>query len=110
LGSIGLLFSAAALFLRVGLLPSIKASSDALKNITEGDFKSDIDIKRGDELGDIWVRIIVNPVFDTQGGRIGTVTEWLDRTQEVALEHMVEHEVKGLVEAAKRVSYRVVLR
>ncbi len=53
-------------------------------------------------LGGTWVKIIVNPVFDTQGKRIATVTEWLDRTRDVALEHMVEHDVKGLVEAAKR--------
>jgi len=53
-------------------------------------------------LGGTWVKIIVNPVFDAEGKRIATVTEWLDRTQDVALEHMVEHDVKGLVEAAKR--------
>ncbi|MBN4076908.1 PAS domain S-box protein [Mariprofundus ferrooxydans] len=53
-------------------------------------------------LGGTWVKIIVNPVFDAQGNRIATVTEWLDRTQDVALEQMIEHDVKGLVEAAKR--------
>lgn len=53
-------------------------------------------------LGGTWVKIIANPVLDAEGNRIATVTEWLDRTEDVALEHMVEHDVKGLVEAAKR--------
>jgi len=205
-----------SLFARKSELPGIKSVADALKEITEGNFKSDINIKRGDELGDVlraakmlqirqgymvndarqqlnraariqsaldsttanvmmadqnhhiiyindtlqkmldknesnfkqklphfnaqklmgtcidvfhkdpshqrrilddltttfespdmnlggtWVKIIVNPVFDAEGKRIATVTEWLDRTQDVALENMIEHDVKGLVEAAKR--------
>jgi len=53
-------------------------------------------------LGGTWVKIIINPVFDDNGSRIATVTEWLDRTQDVALEHMIDHDVKGLVEGAKR--------
>jgi len=53
-------------------------------------------------LGGTWVKIIVNPVFDAHGNRIATVTEWLDRTQDVALEQMIETDVKGMVEAAKR--------
>jgi len=205
-----------SLFVRKDVLPGIGAVANALKEITEGDFKSDINIRRGDELGDVlrvskvlqirqgymlndarqqlnraariqsaldsttanvmmadqnhriiyindtlqkmlesnesnfkqklpnfdakkligtcidvfhkdpshqrrilddltttftspdmnlggtWVKIIVNPVFDAKGTRIATVTEWLDRTQDVALENMIEHDVKGLVEAAKR--------
>ena len=53
-------------------------------------------------LGGTWVKIIANPVLDAEGNRIATVTEWQDRTEDVALEHMVEHDVKGLVEGAKR--------
>jgi len=209
-------FLVIGMFVRAGVLPGTRATTEALKKISEGDFKSDIDIQRGDEIGEAlravkmlqirqgymvndarqqlnraariqsaldsttanvmmadqhhniiyindtlqkmleknesnfkqklphfdakkligtcidvfhkdpshqrrildsltttfsspdmnlggtWVKIIVNPVFDAQGNRIATVTEWLDRTQDVALEHMIEHDVKGLVEAAKR--------
>jgi len=52
-------------------------------------------------LGGTWVRIIINPIFDTQGNRMGTVTEWLDRTQDVVLEQLIEKDVKGMVEAIK---------
>ncbi len=32
-------------------------------------------------------RLIVNPIFSDAGERLGTVVEWIDRTQEVAAEH-----------------------
>ena len=216
IGSFVALLTAVGVFIRIGVLPGIRATSAALETIAEGNFKSEINIKRGDELGDAlraakmlqirqgsmvndarqqlnlaariqsaldsttanvmmadqhhniiyinntlhemleknesnfrqelpnfdakklmgtcidvfhkdpayqrrildnltttfsspdmnlggtWVKIIINPVFDAQGNRIATVTEWLDRTQDVALEHMIEHDVKGLVEAAKQ--------
>jgi methyl-accepting chemotaxis protein len=41
-------------------------------------------------------RIIANPVFDAAGKRLGTVVEWVDRTQEIA----IEEEVAGIVTAA----------
>jgi methyl-accepting chemotaxis protein len=41
-------------------------------------------------------RIIANPVLDAEEKRIGTVVEWIDRTQEVA----VEEEVGTIVAAA----------
>jgi methyl-accepting chemotaxis protein len=41
-------------------------------------------------------RIIANPVMDAAGKRLGTVVEWVDRTQEV----IVEEEVGGIVAAA----------
>jgi len=223
IGSFVALLTAVGVFMRIGVLPGIRATSAALETITEGNFKSEINIKRGDELGDVlraakmlqirqgsmvndarqqlnlaariqsaldsttanvmmadqhhniiyinntlhdmleknesnfrqelpnfdakklmgtcidvfhkdpayqrrildsltttfsspdmnlggtWVKIIINPVFDAQGNRIATVTEWLDRTQDVALEHMIEHDVKGLVEAAKQgeLSHRI---
>jgi methyl-accepting chemotaxis protein len=47
------------------------------------------------ELGGRTFRIIANPVMDESGARLGTVVEWADRTQEVA----VEREVSGMVEA-----------
>ena len=41
-------------------------------------------------------RISVNPVLDESGHRIGTVVEWQDRTEEVA----VEQEIQDIVDAA----------
>ncbi len=42
------------------------------------------------------LRLVANPVFDTDGGRIGTVMEWADRSQEVA----IEDEIQDIVDAA----------
>jgi methyl-accepting chemotaxis protein len=42
-------------------------------------------------------RIIANPVLDAAGKRLGTVVEWVDRTQELA----VEEEVQSIVTAAQ---------
>jgi methyl-accepting chemotaxis protein len=47
------------------------------------------------ELGACTFRIVTNPVLDESGGRIGTVMEWTDRTQEVA----VEKEMQGMLSA-----------
>ncbi len=41
-------------------------------------------------------RLIANPIFDTQGERLGSVVEWQDRTAEV----MAENEVTMVVNAA----------
>lgn len=41
-------------------------------------------------------RLVANPIFSKDGSRLGSVVEWLDRTQEVA----VEGEVNGVVQAA----------
>lgn len=41
-------------------------------------------------------RLVANPIFSKEGARLGSVVEWLDRTQEVA----VEAEVNQIVEAA----------
>jgi len=41
-------------------------------------------------------RLVANPIFSKDGTRLGSVVEWLDRTQEVA----VESEVSGVVQAA----------
>ena len=45
------------------------------------------------QIGSRSMRVIANPVMDKTGRRIGTVAEWDDRTQEVA----IEDEVTGLV-------------
>lgn len=41
-------------------------------------------------------RLVANPIFDKDGTRLGSVVEWLDRTDEVA----VEQEVSKMVSAA----------
>jgi methyl-accepting chemotaxis protein len=43
-------------------------------------------------------RLIANPVLDEQGARLGTVVEWIDRTDEVA----AEEELDALLEAVAR--------
>ncbi|MEE2733655.1 MAG: methyl-accepting chemotaxis protein [Pseudomonadota bacterium] len=43
-------------------------------------------------------RLVANPVLSETGERLGTVVEWLDRTQEV----VVENEVNSIVEAAAK--------
>ncbi|MGH8301207.1 MAG: methyl-accepting chemotaxis protein, partial [Steroidobacteraceae bacterium] len=47
------------------------------------------------ELGACTFRTVTNPVLDDGGARIGTVMEWTDRTQEVA----VEKEMQGMLSA-----------
>ncbi|MET0355149.1 MAG: methyl-accepting chemotaxis protein [Cellvibrio sp.] len=40
-------------------------------------------------------RLIANPIFSKDGSRLGSVVEWLDRTQEVAVENDVSNVVKA---------------
>ncbi len=47
-------------------------------------------------VGGLTFSLVANPIIDEQGQRVGTVVEWGDRTQEVA----VEHEVANIVQAA----------
>jgi methyl-accepting chemotaxis protein len=47
------------------------------------------------ELGGCTFRTVTSPVLDEIGGRIGSVMEWTDRTQEVA----VEKEMQGMLSA-----------
>jgi methyl-accepting chemotaxis protein len=42
------------------------------------------------KLGGLTMRIVANPIVDAQGQRLGTVVEWVDRTQEVAVENEVQ--------------------
>lgn len=42
-------------------------------------------------VGDLTFRLIANPVFDDDGNRIGSVVEWLNRTDEVAIEKEIDH-------------------
>ncbi len=46
-------------------------------------------------------RLVANPIFAADGSRLGSVVEWLDRTEEVA----VEAEVNTLVDAAAAGNY-----
>jgi methyl-accepting chemotaxis protein len=48
------------------------------------------------KIGDLTMRITATPVFDKAGERLGTVVEWVNRSQEAS----IEHEVNGMVEAA----------
>jgi methyl-accepting chemotaxis protein len=45
-----------------------------------------VDVK----IGDATLRIVANPVVDGAGKRVGTVVQWVDRTQEVATEEEVQ--------------------
>ena len=42
------------------------------------------------KMGEATLRIIANPVVDGPGTRVGTVVQWLDRTQEVATREEVQ--------------------
>ena len=42
------------------------------------------------QFGSLHVRISATPVFNDQGNRIGTVTEWSDRTQQVKTEQEIQ--------------------
>ena len=42
------------------------------------------------QFGDLHVRISATPVFNDQGTRIGTVTEWSDRSQQVKTEQEIQ--------------------
>ncbi len=50
-------------------------------------------------------RLIANPIFNETGERLGSVVEWLDRTDEVAVEQQVSHLVDGA--AAGNFSVRI---
>ncbi|WP_151704061.1 methyl-accepting chemotaxis protein [Nitrincola alkalilacustris] len=50
------------------------------------------------QVGRLHFRLIVNPINSESGERLGSVVEWLDRTQEVG----IENEVSAAVEAAGR--------
>jgi methyl-accepting chemotaxis protein len=50
------------------------------------------------KMGNASLRIVANPVVDTTGKRVGTVVQWLDRTQEVATEEEVQTIVGSAIE------------
>jgi methyl-accepting chemotaxis protein len=50
------------------------------------------------KLGEASLRIVANPVIDSDGTRVGTVVQWFDRTQEVAIEEEVQTTVAGAID------------
>jgi methyl-accepting chemotaxis protein len=49
-------------------------------------------------MGEASLRVIANPVMDAAGVRLGTVVQWIDRTEEVAVEEEVQHTVTSALE------------
>jgi methyl-accepting chemotaxis protein len=58
------------------------------------------------KMGNASLRIVANPVIDTAGKRVGTVVQWLDRTQEVATEEEVQTTVAKAIEGDLTVRIR----
>jgi methyl-accepting chemotaxis protein len=58
------------------------------------------------KMGDATLRIVANPVVDAGGKRVGTVVQWLDRTQEVATEVEVQTIVGKAIEGDLTVRIR----
>jgi methyl-accepting chemotaxis protein len=50
------------------------------------------------KMGEANLRIIANPVVDGTGQRVGTVVQWVDRTQEVSVEEEVQTVVNQAIE------------
>ncbi|WP_172967701.1 methyl-accepting chemotaxis protein [Hydrogenovibrio sp. JE_KL2] len=42
-------------------------------------------------IGQIKIDLVVNPIFDEKGNRIGTVAEWKNMTEQLAIEDNIEH-------------------
>lgn len=49
------------------------------------------------QVADLTLKVVANPVLNSEGERLGTVVEWSNRTEEVA----VEHEIDTIVASAK---------
>jgi methyl-accepting chemotaxis protein len=50
------------------------------------------------KMGMATLRVIANPVVDAAGVRLGTVVQWIDRTEEVAVEEDVQRTVTSALE------------
>ncbi len=53
-------------------------------------------LQQDSEYGELTLRQTYSPILDEQGNRLGVVVEWLDRTEQLA----VEKEIEGLVDSA----------
>jgi methyl-accepting chemotaxis protein len=62
-----------------------------------GDHLANVEIEEL-EFGKAMLRIISTPVLDGQGSRVGTVVQWIDRTQEIAVEQELETTVAKAIE------------
>ena len=49
-------------------------------------------------MGSVTLRVVTTPVVDTGGERVGTVLQWMDRTQEIAAERELAETVAKAVE------------
>jgi methyl-accepting chemotaxis protein len=58
------------------------------------------------KVGDASLRIVANPVVDGDGKRVGTIVQWFDRTQEVAIEEEVALTVAQAIEGDLTVRIR----
>jgi methyl-accepting chemotaxis protein len=50
------------------------------------------------KLGQATLRVISTPVIDGQGNRVGTVVQWIDRTEEIAVEEELQMTVAKAIE------------
>ena len=75
----------------------IKIFDSGVSNLFETIENSQDRITRDSEIGGAQFRITATPVFDQNHRQIGTVIEWLDRTQET----VVENEMQSIINAAK---------
>jgi len=48
--------------------------------------------------GSASLRVVANPVTDSQGNRLGTVVQWIDRTEEIAMERELEATVARAID------------
>ena len=58
------------------------------------------------KMGEASLRIVANPVVDGAGKRVGTVVQWMDRTQEVATEEEVQATVAKAIDGDLTVRIR----
>ena len=58
------------------------------------------------KLGEASLRIVANPVVDADAKRVGTIVQWFDRTQEVAIEEEVQATVAGAIDGDLTVRIR----
>ncbi|TXI47689.1 methyl-accepting chemotaxis protein [Methylophilus sp.] len=49
-------------------------------------------------VGDMFFRLTANPIFESDGERLGTVIEWVDQTQEKRVENQISQALKLAVE------------
>ncbi|MGL6260400.1 methyl-accepting chemotaxis protein [Vibrio sp. WXL210] len=83
------------------LIASDSASSDSATNTDSAKKTIEIDINGRT------FKIVTNPVIDAKGQQIGYVTEWVDRTSEIAVEREVGLAIQSAVDGdfSKRIDF-----